>query len=103
VKIIIVPDDGREYTLVPKVAVETLHGIRDADWRKWDELASPEEFVRWAKARANHAAILAAADPPCKVVELPRRKPMNRNLSDYGQGYIDGHDACLDEIERRAK
>ena len=25
------------------------------DWRKWEELASPEEFVRWAKSRANHA------------------------------------------------
>ncbi len=32
----------------------TLHGIVDADWRKWEELASPEEFVRWAKSRANH-------------------------------------------------
>ena len=27
----------------------------EADWRKWRELARPEEFVRWAKARANHA------------------------------------------------
>lgn len=34
---------------------ETLVGIKDADWRKWQELASPDEFVRWAKARANHA------------------------------------------------
>ena len=34
---------------------ETLQSIVDADWRKWQELASPEEFVRWAKARANHA------------------------------------------------
>lgn len=34
--------------------LETLQGIADADWRKWEELASPEEFVRWAKSRANH-------------------------------------------------
>lgn len=35
---------------------ETLEGIRDADWRRWEELSSPEEFVRWAKSRA-HAAL----------------------------------------------
>jgi len=34
---------------------ETLQGIADADWRRWEELASPEEFVRWAKSRAAHA------------------------------------------------
>lgn len=34
---------------------ETLQGIADADWRRWEELAAPEEFVRWAKARAMHA------------------------------------------------
>lgn len=34
---------------------ETLRSIADADWRRWEELASPEEFVRWAKSRANHA------------------------------------------------
>ena len=34
---------------------EALQLIVDADWRKWQELASPEEFVRWAKSRANHA------------------------------------------------
>jgi len=34
---------------------ETLRGIVEADWRSWEELASPDEFVRWAKHRANHA------------------------------------------------
>lgn len=34
---------------------ETLQGIADADWRRWEELASPDEFVRWAKSRAMHA------------------------------------------------
>lgn len=50
---------------VPDAVTETLKGIVAADWRKWDELSSPEEFVRWAKARANHAlAIIAAAPTP---------------------------------------
>ncbi|HMZ56322.1 MAG TPA: hypothetical protein PLT48_15820, partial [Nitrospira sp.] len=34
---------------------ETLQGIADADWRNWKELADPNEFVRWAQARARHA------------------------------------------------
>jgi hypothetical protein len=34
---------------------ETLDGIANADWRTWEELASPDEFVRWAKSRAQHA------------------------------------------------
>lgn len=34
---------------------QTLLGIVEADWRHWQELADPNEFVRWAKARANHA------------------------------------------------
>lgn len=34
---------------------DTLQGIAEADWRKWEELASPREFERWVKARANHA------------------------------------------------
>ena len=38
-----------------KLMLETLRGIADADWRKWEELASPEEFVLWAKRRACHA------------------------------------------------
>ena len=40
---------------------ETLQGIAKADWRKWEELASPHEFVRWAKARALHALTPNAA------------------------------------------
>ena len=34
---------------------ETLEIIVAADWRKWEELSSPDEFVRWSKSRANHA------------------------------------------------
>ena len=32
-----------------------------ADWRKWEELASPEEFERWVKSRAAHMAVFARA------------------------------------------
>ena len=34
---------------------KTLRGIANADYRDWHELASPDEFVRWAKSRARHA------------------------------------------------
>ena len=39
-----------------KQALKSFEHIVNADWRKWEELASPEEFVRWAKSRANHTA-----------------------------------------------
>lgn len=45
----------RELEAQVTVLRETLQGIADADWRKWEELASPDEFVRWAKSRASHA------------------------------------------------
>lgn len=32
---------------------ETLRGIRDANWREWDN-ASADEFVAWAQSRARH-------------------------------------------------
>ena len=34
--------------------------IRKSDWRQWQELASPEEFERWAKSRARQMAIAAS-------------------------------------------
>ena len=49
---------------VIQLARETLAGIVSADYRKWEELANAEEFVRWAKSRANHA--LAAIDKVMK-------------------------------------
>ena len=41
-----------------KLALEALEGIANSNWRNWEELASPEEFERWAKSRANHSAAL---------------------------------------------
>jgi hypothetical protein len=49
---------------------DTLQQIVDADWRKWEELASPEEFVRWAKSRAQHVlATTQAQDEPAQAQE----------------------------------
>lgn len=39
-----------------KLALETAEGIANSDWRKWEELASSEEFERWVKSRAMHMA-----------------------------------------------
>ena len=39
-----------------QMALETAEEIVKADWKTWEELASPKEFVRWAKSRANHMA-----------------------------------------------
>lgn len=39
-----------------KLALETAEGIANSDWRKWEALASPEEFERWVKSRALHMA-----------------------------------------------
>ena len=33
---------------------ETLQGIANANWRKWDEPTSAQEFVDWAQSRARH-------------------------------------------------
>lgn len=82
-KIIIVPDDGQEYALVPKVAtaeIERVYENRDDIYRS---------------AQAMHDAMLAAA-PPCKVVELPAA-PVHLGHNEVKIWY-----ACLDEIERRA-
>ena len=41
---------------VMRQALDTAEGIVNSDWRKWHELATPEEFERWVKARADHLA-----------------------------------------------
>lgn len=48
---------------------ETLEFIAGADYRKWEELSSPDEFVRWAKSRANHALILSGRDITDQVMD----------------------------------
>ena len=49
------PGAPRGRTAFVAGATGLIGSARDADWRKWEELATPEEFVRWAKARAMHA------------------------------------------------
>ena len=51
-----------------KLALETAEAIVAANWKTWEELATPEEFERWAKSRANHmvAAIREALAEPVK-------------------------------------
>ena len=86
-KIIIVPDDGREYVLVPEVAPDRIiRRIRDAC----------PSFVMQETAMRIYAWALSAA-PPCKVVELPAA-PAHLEHNEVKAWY-----ACLDEIERRAK
>lgn len=49
---------------------ETLQSIISEDWRRWEELATPDEFVRWAKQRANHAL-----QPNAQAQARPEAKP----------------------------
>lgn len=51
-----------------KLALETAEAIVAANWKTWEELATPEEFERWAKSRANHmvAVIREALAQPVK-------------------------------------
>jgi hypothetical protein len=39
-----------------QMALETLDNMAKVDWREWDEFASVEDFVRWAKSRASFTA-----------------------------------------------
>lgn len=56
-----------EPVVIQQEVIETLEMILAADWRKWEELASPDEFVRWAKSRANYAlSIINEAPQPAE-------------------------------------
>ena len=44
-----------------KVFQDQCEMMESANWRKWEELASPEEFERWVKSRATHMALQARA------------------------------------------
>lgn len=48
---------------------EAMKGIISADWLTWEELADPEEFVRWSKPRVNHALRTIAAQAQ-EIAEL---------------------------------
>jgi len=108
-KIILVPDDGREYTLVPDETRERIQQWADAypesvfpplSSGDWDAARRALASVglsldRVSAANMKHVATKINdmfAAPPCRVVELPER-----NGVDFGWN------ACLDEIERRLK
>lgn len=57
-----------------KLALETSEGIVNADWRKWDELASPSEFERWAKSRANFMATILREALNAPLAEQPAQR-----------------------------
>jgi hypothetical protein len=57
-----------------KVLRETLQGIANADWRKWDEeMRSPDEFAKWAKSRAQHTLVAVGAYSDGMTAEDDRR------------------------------
>jgi hypothetical protein len=49
-------DSYEKVSELAETLTATLRGIRDADYKEWDEgLNNPREFVRWAKSVANFA------------------------------------------------
>ena len=54
-----------------EMALETMEGIVNSNWRKWEELASPEDFERWVKSRANHCA-----EAIRQVLAQPEQEPV---------------------------
>ena len=52
-----------------KLALEWMETIVNSNWRNWGELASPEEFERWVKTRANHSAVVLR-----QALEQPRQE-----------------------------
>ena len=71
-----------------KLALETAEGILNADWRKWDELASPAEFERWAKSRANFMAT---------ILREALAKP------DFWEGYVPEPDKRQQALDKKAE
>ena len=61
-----------------RVVQSQCESMADADWRKWEELASPEEFERWVKSRAAHMAVQANA-AIAKATNQAGTGPANNN------------------------
>lgn len=95
--------DGRKRRGEPvdirQEVIETLEMILAADWRKWEELASPDEFVRWAKSRANYAlSIINEAPQPAEPVKTDSAGYTHGPSSDGGMDPRD-RTALNDPIE----
>ena len=79
-----------------KLALETAEGISNSDWRKWEELASPEEFERWVKNRALHMATAIK-----EALAQPEQEPYGIALTNipHPQGVSAPDDLNADALE----
>ena len=84
---------------VMQMALETLNNMVKVDWREWDEFASVEDFVRWAKSRANFTAeaLRAALAQPDEQIDI-KGAEMNTNRS--GNLHEVMHQAAWDSATR---
>jgi len=84
---------------VMQLALETLDNIVKVDWREWDEFASVEDFVRWAKSRASFTAealraALAQPEPAecdggqCGIGGYCKQCPKTQPEPDYEAEFI---------------
>ena len=102
---------------VMQMALETLDNMAKVDWREWDEFASVEDFVRWAKSRASFTAEAlrtALAQPEQEPVawkalvgsvrQMRDVQGMvgNWNFDPYRHGLFNGIEFALSLIEVRA-
>lgn len=98
-KLIAIPDDGKEYVLVPREPTKEMMQAAQAseiEGYHGDYLVADDCY----------AAMLSAA-PPVKVFELPGRRRNHTILTDGStvihNSYAIPWNDLLDEIERRAK
>lgn len=66
-----------------QMALETLDNMVKVDWREWDEFASVEDFLRWAKSRASFTAEALRAR-----LSQPEPKPVAWGLQQQFEGKI---------------
>jgi hypothetical protein len=73
---------------------ETLEGMAKSNWRNWGELASPEEFERWLKSRANLMGLVLreALAQPQQTVSTDRIVECAKRLVDHSDSRLGG---CL--------
>jgi hypothetical protein len=68
---------------VMQMALETLDNMVKVDWREWDEFASVEDFVRWAKSRASFTAEALRT-----ALAQPEPKPVAIVRYEFGRGQV---------------
>ena len=63
-----------------EMALEWMEAIVNSNWRNWEELASPEEFERWVKSRANHSAVALR-----QAIAEAEKEATLQEITDIGQ------------------